>query len=180
MLGDFPGTLPHTMRFRLAACLLALFVASGCASREGTSVGGPAATETAAREPGEKKAEGGLARLAAPPHDVYPGVTSWPPKGVEIKPYPFDRCAVINKKLSSRYYTRYYQGYEVKFCCTPCRNAFEVNPEPWMPRIRAAHAAPPAGDQQGVSTESVTAEHAEALDSTGQVASFDSEPYPGG
>ncbi|MEO0413728.1 MAG: hypothetical protein AAF226_02100 [Verrucomicrobiota bacterium] len=60
-----------------------------------------------------------------------------------LKPYPFDNCAVSRQKLSNskKVYTREHQGYEIKFCCTPCLKAFEMNPEIVMPRIREYYAA---------------------------------------
>ena len=59
-----------------------------------------------------------------------------------IKPYPFDTCAVINKPLKKgkRPLRRVYQGQEVLFCCHPCVKAFDANPDPFMPRIHAAAA----------------------------------------
>lgn len=55
-------------------------------------------------------------------------------------PYPFDHCAVIQKPFGRQgpKYRRVYRGYEVLFCCTPCVRAFDMNPEPYMPRIIAA------------------------------------------
>ena len=61
-----------------------------------------------------------------------------------ITPYPFKTCAVqINKpfKGGKPKHRRVYQGQEVLFCCTPCVNAFDMNPDPYMPRIVAAAAA---------------------------------------
>lgn len=55
-----------------------------------------------------------------------------------ITPYPFDTCAVINKPLKKNPIRRVYQGQEVLFCCRPCVKAFDANPDPFMPRIKAA------------------------------------------
>ncbi|MDB4359087.1 hypothetical protein N9Z18_02475 [Verrucomicrobiales bacterium] len=56
-----------------------------------------------------------------------------------IKPYPFDNCAVIQKPLKGRtIIRRVHDGQEVLFCCRPCVKAFEANPEPYMARIRSA------------------------------------------
>lgn len=59
-------------------------------------------------------------------------------KKEEIKPYPFNHCAVNRKpftRLEGPKYTRVHEGYEVQFCCLPCVRAFDINPEPWMPPI---------------------------------------------
>lgn len=61
--------------------------------------------------------------------------------GAAITPYPFDTCAVqFHKpfKDGKPKHRRVYKGQEVLFCCTPCVNAFDMNPEPYMPRILAA------------------------------------------
>ena len=56
-----------------------------------------------------------------------------------IKPYPFDTCAVIQRPLKGKtIIRRVHEGQEVLFCCHPCVKAFEANPEPYMERIRAA------------------------------------------
>lgn len=56
-----------------------------------------------------------------------------------IKPYPFDTCAVINRPLKGKtIIRRVHDGQEVLFCCRPCVKAFEANPEPYMARIRSA------------------------------------------
>ncbi|MDF1656817.1 MAG: hypothetical protein P1U58_04350 [Verrucomicrobiales bacterium] len=58
-----------------------------------------------------------------------------------ITPYPFRTCAVqFHKpfKDGKPKHRRVYKGQEVLFCCTPCVKAFDMNPEPYMPRILAA------------------------------------------
>lgn len=66
--------------------------------------------------------------------------------GSAVVPYPFDTCAVIQKPFDgAAKYRRIYQGYEVLFCCTPCVRAFDANPDPYMPRIKAAADALKAG-----------------------------------
>lgn len=68
--------------------------------------------------------------------------------GQAITPYPFTTCAVIRKDLNGKpKYRRVYQGQEVLFCCTPCVNAFDTNPEPYMPRIIEAAAAKARGEE---------------------------------
>lgn len=57
-----------------------------------------------------------------------------------ITPYPFHTCAVqFHKpfKNGKPKYRRIYKGQEVLLCCTPCMKAFDMNPEPYMPRIYA-------------------------------------------
>lgn len=58
-----------------------------------------------------------------------------------ITPYPFDTCAVqFHKpfKDGKPKHRRVYKGQEVLFCCTPCVKAFDMMPDPYMPRIIAA------------------------------------------
>lgn len=58
-----------------------------------------------------------------------------------ITPYPFDTCAVQFHKPfpdGKPKHRRVYKGQEVLFCCTPCVKAFDMNPDPYMPRIVAA------------------------------------------
>ncbi|MEM7600680.1 MAG: hypothetical protein AAF357_04610 [Verrucomicrobiota bacterium] len=64
--------------------------------------------------------------------------------GTAITPYPFETCAVqFHKpfKDGKPKHRRVYKGQEVLFCCTPCVKAFDMNPEPYMPRILAAASA---------------------------------------
>jgi len=67
--------------------------------------------------------------------------------GKSIVPYPFTNCAVIQKAFDPEgpKHRRVYQGHEVLFCCTPCVRAFDANPDPYMPRIKAAAAAKEGG-----------------------------------
>lgn len=61
--------------------------------------------------------------------------------GEDIVPYPFDTCAVQwhkGFKDGKPKHRRVYKGHEVLFCCTPCVKAFDMNPDPYMPRIMAA------------------------------------------
>lgn len=65
-----------------------------------------------------------------------------------IAPYPFTTCAVMRKDFGKEgaKYRRVYQGQEVLICCTPCLNAFDANPNAFMPRIVAATAAKARGE----------------------------------
>lgn len=65
-----------------------------------------------------------------------------------ISPYPFTTCAVIRKDFDKEgpKHRRVYKGQEVLFCCTPCLNAFDSNPDAFMPRIVAAAAAKARGE----------------------------------
>ncbi len=65
-----------------------------------------------------------------------------------IAPYPFTTCAVMRKDFGKEgaKYRRVYQGQEVLICCTPCLNAFDANPNAFMPRIVAAAAAKARGE----------------------------------
>jgi hypothetical protein len=65
-----------------------------------------------------------------------------------ITPYPFTTCAVIRKDFGKEgpKYRRVYQGQEVLICCIPCLNAFDANPDAFMPRIKAAAAAKARGE----------------------------------
>ncbi|MEX2579027.1 MAG: hypothetical protein WD342_08210 [Verrucomicrobiales bacterium] len=58
-----------------------------------------------------------------------------------VKPYPFDTCAVIDRPLTAirdKPLRRVHEGQEVLFCCHPCVKAFDANPEPYMAKLRAA------------------------------------------
>ncbi len=58
-----------------------------------------------------------------------------------VTPYPFNTCAVAMSRpldAEGKVIRRVYQGQEVLFCCVPCVRAFDINPEPFMPRILAA------------------------------------------
>ncbi len=65
-----------------------------------------------------------------------------------IVPYPLTTCAVIRRDFKGApKYRRVYQNHEVLFCCTPCLNAFDTNPDPYMPRIIAAAEAKARGEE---------------------------------
>ncbi len=54
------------------------------------------------------------------------------------KPYPLDVCIVSGNKLGSmgKPVTKVHQGQEVKFCCSPCVEDFEANPEKFLAKLR--------------------------------------------
>jgi len=54
------------------------------------------------------------------------------------KPYPLDTCLVIDRPLSEtpKTYTKIYKGQQVKFCCTSCIKAFDLNPDAFMHKVR--------------------------------------------
>ncbi|GHC40573.1 YHS domain-containing protein [Roseibacillus persicicus] len=54
-----------------------------------------------------------------------------------VKPYPSDKCIVTGNKLGSMGppVTKVYQGQEVKFCCQPCANKFDANPEKYLSKL---------------------------------------------
>lgn len=54
------------------------------------------------------------------------------------KPYPLDVCIVSGNKLGSMGapVTKVYQGQEVKFCCRPCVDDFDANPEKFMAKLK--------------------------------------------
>ena len=67
-----------------------------------------------------------------------------------ITPYPFNTCAVqINRPFPNGKpaHRRVYKGQEVLFCCTPCVRVFDLNPDPFMPRILAAVEAKEVSDE---------------------------------
>lgn len=54
-----------------------------------------------------------------------------------VRPYPFDTCIIMDSKLGSMGdpITRVYDGQEIKFCCQPCVEEFERNPEEYLARL---------------------------------------------
>ncbi len=53
------------------------------------------------------------------------------------KEYPLDTCMVIDKPLKNtkRTFTKVYKGQQVKFCCTHCYDAFDLNPDFFMQKL---------------------------------------------
>jgi YHS domain-containing protein len=51
-----------------------------------------------------------------------------------VKPYPLDRCLVTDTKLGSMGdpFVMVYRGQELKFCCEPCVDEFERDPEKFL------------------------------------------------
>ena len=54
-----------------------------------------------------------------------------------VRPYPLDTCLVMDSKLGSMGdpITKVYNGQEIKFCCQPCVEEFEKNPEEYLARL---------------------------------------------
>lgn len=61
------------------------------------------------------------------------------PKAQEqaVRPYTLDTCVVMDSKLGSMGdpIVRVYNGQEVKFCCTPCVEEFESDPEFYLEKM---------------------------------------------
>lgn len=54
-----------------------------------------------------------------------------------VKPYPHDTCIVTDNKLGSMGdpVRLVHDGQEVKFCCSPCVDKFEANPQKYLSRL---------------------------------------------
>lgn len=52
-------------------------------------------------------------------------------------PYPLDTCIVSGNRLGSMGdpIRRVHDGREVKFCCAPCVEEFEANPEAFLEKL---------------------------------------------
>ena len=59
------------------------------------------------------------------------------PKESDVIPYRSDRCVVMDSKLGSMGdpIVKVYDGQEVKFCCEPCVEEFEADPEFYLAEI---------------------------------------------
>lgn len=55
-----------------------------------------------------------------------------------VKPYPLSTCIVTDNKLGSMGdpVTKVYNGQEVKFCCAPCIEKFEKDPEKYLAKLK--------------------------------------------
>ena len=60
------------------------------------------------------------------------------PKAQAVRPYTLDTCVVMDSKLGSMGdpIVRVYDGQEVKFCCMPCVEEFESDPEFYLEKMR--------------------------------------------
>ena len=60
------------------------------------------------------------------------------PKTPDVLPYTLDTCVVMDSKLGSMGdpIVRVYDGQEVKFCCMPCVEEFESDPEFYLEKMR--------------------------------------------
>ena len=54
-----------------------------------------------------------------------------------VRPYTLDTCVVMDSKLGSMGdpIERVYNGQEVKFCCMPCVEEFESDPEFYLEKM---------------------------------------------
>lgn len=59
------------------------------------------------------------------------------PKAPAVIPYTLDTCVVMDSKLGSMGdpIVRVYNGQEVKFCCLPCVEEFEADPEFYLEKM---------------------------------------------
>lgn len=59
------------------------------------------------------------------------------PKAPAVRPYTLDTCVVMDSKLGSMGdpIVRVYNGQEVKFCCEPCVDEFESDPEFYLEKM---------------------------------------------
>lgn len=59
------------------------------------------------------------------------------PDAPDVVPYPTDTCIVMDSKLGSMGdpIVRVYEGQEIKFCCQPCVDEFELDPEFYLERL---------------------------------------------
>ena len=59
------------------------------------------------------------------------------PKAPAVRPYTLDTCVVMDSKLGSMGdpIVRVYDGQQVKFCCEPCVEEFESDPEFYLEKM---------------------------------------------
>lgn len=59
------------------------------------------------------------------------------PLASEVRPYPLETCIVMDSELGTMGdpVVRVYEGQEVKFCCEPCVEEFESDPEFYMAKL---------------------------------------------
>ncbi len=60
------------------------------------------------------------------------------PKADAVRPYTADTCIVMDSKLGSMGdpIVHVYEGQEVKFCCQPCVEEFESDPDFYLEKMR--------------------------------------------
>jgi hypothetical protein len=58
--------------------------------------------------------------------------------GSNVKPYTSDTCILTDNKLGSMGtpVTKVYGNQEVKFCCKPCVEKFEKDPQRYLKKIQ--------------------------------------------
>lgn len=56
-----------------------------------------------------------------------------------VRPYPWDTCVVMGSRLGSMGdpITKVYGDQEVKFCCAPCVDEFEEDPEYYLEQLQS-------------------------------------------
>ena len=65
------------------------------------------------------------------------GKSASPEELAKAKPYPLDKCLVMDVKLKPKEtITKVYKGQQMKFCCVPCVIAFENAPEKYMAMLK--------------------------------------------
>lgn len=68
---------------------------------------------------------------------LFAGACTAPEKRPEVRPYESDMCVVMDSRLGSMGdpIVRVYSGREVKFCCQPCVDEFESDPEYYLEKL---------------------------------------------
>ena len=68
----------------------------------------------------------------------------------EPKPYPFTTCVVGGEKLGSMgpVLTELKDGYEIKFCCQPCKDKFDNMPTRYLDEVKRG-TPPESGTKAG-------------------------------
>ena len=56
----------------------------------------------------------------------------------DVIPYTLDTCIIMDSKLGSMGdpVVRVYQGQEIKFCCQPCSDEFDLDPEYYLENLK--------------------------------------------
>lgn len=52
-------------------------------------------------------------------------------------------CPVLDNQIDKRFYTD-YQGKRIYFCCPPCADTFNKDPEAYMKKLRESNQEPAA------------------------------------
>lgn len=64
-------------------------------------------------------------------------------EATQVVPYDLETCIVMESELGSMGdpIVLVYEGQEVKFCCEPCVDEFESNPDFYIARLEEKRAA---------------------------------------